>query len=104
MGPFEYFIEIAGFPHLRGRLTLHLLEQVYEVQVDLVFSQGSKIYRHVGVIQSPRAASSELSQGSLNLVAGRANNFQDNIDLPECFHDAVYDARSLLMRTIESGV
>ncbi len=45
--PRELYLEIQNNPHLIGRLTIIKVSLCFHVEVDLVFSESKKIYRHV---------------------------------------------------------
>jgi len=45
--PRELYLEIQNNPHLLGRLTLVKGESCFHVEVDLVFEESKKIYRHI---------------------------------------------------------
>jgi predicted transcriptional regulator len=45
--PRELYLEIQNNPHLLGRLTLIKAQKHFHVEVDLVFLESKKIYRHI---------------------------------------------------------
>lgn len=46
--PAEYFLELIGQDFLLGRLTIHKMNTVFWVEVDIVTKESKKIYGHVG--------------------------------------------------------
>lgn len=62
--PQEFFIELIGDPHLEGRLTVNQIRQGYSVEVDLVFFESKKIFRHLTILYGLESSTEAMDQGT----------------------------------------
>jgi hypothetical protein len=48
--PVEKFIELDNNPYLLGRITVIQVNDLYNAEVDIIYKESHKIFKHVGII------------------------------------------------------
>ena len=48
--PKEFYIKLENNEHLLGRLTLNMSSSLLHVEIDIVFEETKKIYKHIYVL------------------------------------------------------
>jgi hypothetical protein len=73
--PQEKYIDLENNPYLVGRLTIHLVKDSFHVEVDIIYKESHKIFRHVDIIYHQNS-----SHEAMILGVQRMRKFLDHLE------------------------
>jgi hypothetical protein len=65
--PKEYLIAFDGHNFLEGRLTVNAIGEHFSVEIDIVFIESKKIYRHIDILYHQQSVQEALDNGVQSL-------------------------------------
>jgi hypothetical protein len=61
--PQEKYIELENNPYLLGRITLHQVKTDFHAEVDIIYKESHKIFKHIEIIYHQYSAEEALIVG-----------------------------------------
>ena len=61
--PQEKYIDLENNPYLLGRVVLHQVKDQYHAEVDIIYKESHKIFKHVDVIYNQYSSDEALIVG-----------------------------------------
>jgi hypothetical protein len=61
--PQEKYIDLENNPYLLGRVVLHQVKDQYHAEVDIIYKESHKIFKHVDIIYNQYSSDEALIVG-----------------------------------------
>jgi hypothetical protein len=61
--PHEKYIDLENNPYLIGRITLHHVKDQYHAEVDIIYKESHKIFKHVDIVYHQHSSEEALIVG-----------------------------------------
>jgi hypothetical protein len=61
--PLEKYIDLENNPYLLGRVTIHHVKEDFHCEVDIIYKESHKIFRHVEILYNQQSAEEALITG-----------------------------------------
>jgi serine phosphatase RsbU (regulator of sigma subunit) len=61
--PVEKYIELERNPYLLGRITIHHVKEDFHAEVDIIYQESHKIFKHIDIVYRQYSAEEALIIG-----------------------------------------
>ena len=80
--PHEKYIDLENNPYLIGRITLHHVKDQFHAEVDIIYKESHKIFKHVDIVYHQHSSEEALIVG-----VQRLRLFLDKIEQSNSKHN-----------------